>query len=392
MQIEWLIFFYIAVSLAMTLFDLGFAAFEHTRDNGFKRRTQRTALLLLEEITLNAEFPTPRHKHTLERKMRALAGLESFDLCMESLRSMDEEKAERYLLGISDVFERLVEHYQARKPVNQAYFSYILRRWYRLRPASPKVVGMLVRFLEGSVVYVRQNAFEAIARLDDAALLVRAVRLIDGNASFHHPKLITETLLAFEGDRDALADDLSALLDELSPETQGAVINFLRMRRRGERAWLLAKMTDGRANQEVRIACVRYFMTNPWEEARRPLLGLVSSQDGGEWEFASVAASALAAYPGADTVEALKGALGSPVWHVRFNAAKSLYDLGVDPVVDLVDVLAGPDRFAREMVAYRWSLEGHELALGAAPGNPPGPGLLPSEPPATCVLGTVGAS
>lgn len=357
MQVEWLIFFYIGVSVAMAFFDLGFAAFEHTRDVLFKRETQRMALSLNEEIVLNAKFPTAKHKHRLTQRLKRLPALEAFDLTMQQFRGLDEENAEMYLLGIGDVFERLALFYQQKKPLNKAYYAYILKRWYRTRPASPAIVHTLMLFVEQGTVFLRQNAFEALAQLEDVDVVVRAIKLLDDNSAFHHPKLITETVLIFAGDKDALADALAADLDDFSPATQCAIINFLRMRHRGDRAHLLETMKDDQIDREIRLACVRYFMTNPWSQAESVLRTFAQESDSGEWEYASVAASALAAYPGPETIELLKGLLTSPVWYVRYNAAKSLYDLGATLEADLADVLEGDDRYAREMVQYRWDFE-----------------------------------
>ena len=48
----------------------------------------------------------------------------------------------------------------------------------------------------------------------------------------------------------------------------------------------------------------------------------------------------------------LKQALHCANWYVRFNASQSLNDLQV-PYLDLVDILNGSDRYAREMMLYR---------------------------------------
>lgn len=358
MQIEWLIFFYIGVSVAMAFFDLGFAAFEHTRDNNFKKKTQRMALALSEEIVLNADFPTQRHKRKLEKSMRRLPGLESFDLTLGHMRALNDEHATTYLLGISDVFDRLARYYLQKKPLNQAYYAYILKRWYRTRPASPTVVSTLIHFAEEGSIFLRQNAFEALAQLEDAEVMIRAIKVLDGSDDFHHPKLITETILGFSGDKDALADALALELDNFSPAAQGAVINFLRMCRRGDWKRILALMEDEQTDHEVRIACMRYFMTNPREEAAAPLRAFAERENAGEWEYISVATAALVSYPDEETKSLLKRLLSSPLWYVRFNAAKSLYDLGVVPEAELADVMEGDDRYAREMIAYRWELEG----------------------------------
>lgn len=129
------------------------------------------------------------------------------------------------------------------------------------------------------------------------------------------------------------------------------------MKSAGSPKHLLVLMGDARTDREVRLACVRYFMRNPHPCALPIIEGFARSADPAAWEFAAVSAMALASYPGATTVELLKGLLSSRNWFVRFNSAKSLHSLGCTLEGDLADVMAGPDRFAREMLAYRWQLE-----------------------------------
>ncbi len=70
------------------------------------------------------------------------------------------------------------------------------------------------------------------------------------------------------------------------------------------------------------------------------------------WEYTTVSVSALARYPGEATVAALKEALHSSNWYVRYDAAIGLQALHVD-YMDLMDVITGNDRYAREMMVYR---------------------------------------
>ena len=65
-----------------------------------------------------------------------------------------------------------------------------------------------------------------------------------------------------------------------------------------------------------------------------------------------MAASALKDYKGEDVTSALKSALYSSNWYVRYNAAVSLEASGLS-YTELIDVMAGKDRYAREMLEYR---------------------------------------
>ena len=71
-----------------------------------------------------------------------------------------------------------------------------------------------------------------------------------------------------------------------------------------------------------------------------------------KWEWAAAAATALAAYEGEAVVEVLMTAVHSTNWYVRYNASESLQAHHLE-YSDLLAVVGGQDRYAREMVMYR---------------------------------------
>ncbi|EJW93539.1 hypothetical protein EVA_18353, partial [gut metagenome] len=74
------------------------------------------------------------------------------------------------------------------------------------------------------------------------------------------------------------------------------------------------------------------------------------------WEYAAISATALSNYPGEQTIKALKGAMNNPSWYIRLNAAKSLESFHLT-YQDLIDVMDGKDRYAREILQYQMDLE-----------------------------------
>ena len=321
MKIEWLIAFYLFISVMMIAFNFGYLAYEKLHAKRFDARTKRLAELLGDEIERNAAFPTEEHKRTLERAMRRMAGMESFDLTMGHLLEQDPAKSERYLHGIATVFDHLTYHFAKKDDLHCAYFAYIVKRWYRERPAGNTVEQALLRYGE-----------------------------------FHSPKLITEAALAFAGEATELEAELKERVGRFSPHTVAALVNYLRMAGLGDPDVILALMRDEREDLEVRLACIRYFMRRHWPAAEADLLKLASDNDPARWEYRAIAATALSNYPGMEAVEALKGCLSSPSWFVRNNAAKTLYDYGL-ALDDLADVMNGPDAYARDMLAYHWELK-----------------------------------
>ena len=210
MKIEWLIAFYLFVSVSMIAFNFGFLAYERVRTKRFGTKTARMALMLDNEIERDAAFPTEAHKRMLERKMRSLAGMESFDLTMGHLQERDAAKSESYLRGIASVFDHLTYHFSKKDDLHRAYFAYVVKRWCRARPVGDTVEQALLRYVREGTFYTRQNALEALAQVGGVQALAEAISLLERDGDFHSPKLVTEAALAFRGDASALGAELEA--------------------------------------------------------------------------------------------------------------------------------------------------------------------------------------
>lgn len=358
MKIEYLIFFYMTVSILMGAFELCFLLYERLRDKAFEARSKRMSAVLGREIEENANFPTEEHRRIILKRMKRLAGLESFDLSMEQLQQNDPKKSEKYLLGISSVFEYLIRYFANKSDLHKAYFAYIVRYWYRQSPASNNIVAGLLKYVSEGSLYARQNALEALAQVGTAKALVEALVILENYVDFHHPKLITETTMAFRGSTEELTAELERRFQEFKPAMQVAIINYMRMRGGGNPELYFMLLQDDEENAEVRLACIRYFMRYPDERVAPILVAMALSEDAGSWEFASVAVSALASYLNDETIDALVSCLSSPLWYVRFNAAKTLYDAGLSlegPRLTLL--MERGERYAVDMLRYRWEIE-----------------------------------
>lgn len=109
-------------------------------------------------------------------------------------------------------------------------------------------------------------------------------------------------------------------------------------------------------DDEIRFSCIRYFGKYPYEPAYPILLSFADCPQDQRWEYAAIAATALASYPGEHTVEVLKKALNSSNWYIRFNAAQSLERFQLT-YLELSDVMESGDRYAREILQYRMDMK-----------------------------------
>lgn len=381
MMPEYVILYFMAICLLMIGFNIAFVLAERARARWEERRVEDLSQRfvstgVLADAVSGADAPSDApapsgsahpardcsldeaHRDEIVSMCTRLMGMEALDRALDKAEEANPGCIDAISPCISGALEFLAHGGSERSDLKRAFFAYLVRRWYRRRPARESVIYCLQRDLLSSSLYVRQNAFEALAHVAPAAEVAHALDLIDGGDGAHNPRLVTETLLAVTGDVSMLAHALDRHLEMYRPQTAAAVINFMRMRGVGDAPHLLAIMADDACDRETRLACVRYFMRRPHREALPVLLRFCSIEDPSKWEFVAVAAMALSAYPGEASVRTLKALLTSASWFVRFNAAKSLYDLGCTLDGDLVDVLEAGDRYASDMLVYRWQLEG----------------------------------
>ena len=377
MKIEWVIFFLMAVCLCMIGFNLVFALWERLREKTGRLRAGYLCTQLATAIERCGTAGMGTHLRRLSKLLTRLSWLEAYDRALEQRRAQGQQQLEGYLAAASPLYLMLLPAYKGKDDLHRAFYCNMVEKWYLCRPADPVLVSALLAFAQRGSFYPRQNALEALSAVGGPADLATAFAAADRTQEFHHPKLLTEIALSFPGDADCLAAELAERFAGMSPSAQVAAVNFMRMSgavaspgscrgeggacragsREAQEAWLMGLLADSSQDRELRLACMRWLGAFPSENSFALVLGFARDAGEGAWEFAAVACSVLASYPSPATVEVLKGCLSSRVWHVRNNAAASLYALGASLEDDLADVLEGDDSYARDMLLARWERE-----------------------------------
>ena len=67
-----------------------------------------------------------------------------------------------------------------------------------------------------------------------------------------------------------------------------------------------ALLNDPAQDDEVRFACLRYLGRYPYPPAYADLLRYATPSENARWEYAAIASSVLASYPGAETAAVLE--------------------------------------------------------------------------------------
>ncbi len=364
MNVETLIYAYLAICTCMIAFNCACVVVFRRQDRALRQRSSRLEEAVAEQIRrVQAGEPVEdNHEELLRKKLPHTRNLMAFDGTMERLVEQSPGDAWAYIQEIRPVFTFLAMENRYHSPMKLAYFAYVLRK-YRIVQGTPAptVMELLLRLLEEPSLYCRENALQAIYSTEDCGYVLRALRAVDESGRFHHAKLLTDGLLAFSGDRQELAGALWADFDSFSVSMRVVILDFIRFGGVERKEELLHLLADSRQDDEIRFSCIRYFGRYPYEPAYPLLISFVERPGDRRWEYAAIAATALGAYPGERTIGVLKKALNSSSWYVRFNAAKSLEGFQLT-YLELSDVMESGDRYAREILQYQMDMENAKQA------------------------------
>lgn len=362
MFVQILIYVYLGICAGMILFNIATALLSRRREHRSFRDGIRLELTVSRELDRLAETGavSERHLRFMERRLRRVNGMAAFDAALERLCVRRPELTRSYLTALNGVTITLAEDYCRRDEIAAAYFPYIIKKYQLLGGADDAPLKeVLLKLLNEPSIYCRENAMQALYTSGDAQIIVRALRIIDASSLYYNTKLLADGLLNFNGDKTQFAEALWAAFEDFKVWMQVTILNYFRFSSGAHCERVLALLNDGARDDELRFSCLRYLGRYPYPPAYADLLRYATPSENARWEYAAIASSVLASYPGAETAAVLKRNLYHPNWYIRFNASKSLEQLGFG-YRDLIDVIEGNDRYASEILRYRFDMHALE--------------------------------
>lgn len=356
MEVENLIYAYLLICCSMILFNCACIVIFKRSDQQTDKKSKNFEKQINKQINLMQAGQSIEAKHQayLSKKLNKVGNLIAFDETIERLYDKDAQTCRAYLIAIFPVFLTLARKYAQKDSIESAYFPYMLKRFHILQEHSfEALMDILMELLSKKSLYCRENALQAIYSSGQCLYVVKALKIIDQNGYFHHSKLISDGLLEFAGDHEQLANALWQSFDDFSVAMKVSLLNYLRFGNSHCAKEMMELLEDETQDDEIRFACIRYLGKYHYEPAHEILLNLAENKQQQRFEYPAIASSALALYPATKTIAVLKQNLYSPNWYIRFNASSSLEQLGVS-YADLMDVFDGNDRYAREILQYRF--------------------------------------
>jgi len=335
------------------------------------RNTDRWAKEIKIQLEQDEYELNPKHEKNLRRYLRNVEQLIAYSNALGRIKNEDYAAAlDRYMVKLveNDVFVYLTADYRDRRTQERAYLAFFISQYPQVAKNSDGIssgtVDNMVSYIEDSDIYCRVNVLKALSHVGDMYGVANVLQFFSERRYFIHHKLLADELLCFVGNKEDLAKRLWSNHRIWNPNIMLGVVNFITMCSGAFDEEFLPVLKNPSANVEIRLAIMRYYRKNIYSQVHPILLEYLSQTE--NYDFAIVAAFVLDAYPSPVTTAALKAALESDKWHVRYNAITSLVNLG-EYSEDMVNELIEHDNDALQILQYKLEhAGGKEIRVGGA--------------------------
>ncbi len=356
MRVESIIYIYGAVCVSMIVFNIVYNIILKQSESSLKKRCERIKKQIevqFDYIKTNGSIEQ-NHLHYMEHSLSRVSNLIAFErVIKDAINNGHEEEVNKYIGQMHSVSLYLAMVYSRRENMQAGYFTYFLSN-YAVKKQMPidSLQDILLSYVKKDNLYCRINALSALYNIGNIEHIISALKIQDDGVIYLNQKILTEGLLSYTGNYHKLIESLWKNFDSFSEHTKLAVLNYIRFKTGDYKEKMLEIMLNKNAEKEIRLSAIRYFGKYYYEPSLKYILDFVYNDDPSMWEYATVAVSSLEKYSGDEVIKALKKAIQSPNWYIRYQAAQSLdaHNLNYNALFDIIN---GSDRYAREMMTYR---------------------------------------
>lgn len=354
LDVKLLIYVYMGICVSLLIFNLCYIFVDAA--NGRQAQNPGRSFLRLQRrvqsFARTGQIAAKEHRQN-QRVLLSVKRLERFHWSVEKMRREMPKEMEAYLAACEGDFRSLALVYQKKDELQKAYFARILELYGIGQDEHyDELKKILVEMACSTSVYTRENALRVLYHSGSTEAVIRAFLQMSRRGVFHYGKLLTDGLLSFCGDQEALVWELWKCRNQLSSDYVLAVMQFIRMSQGGYEEEFCNFLQEENVDLELRLEALRYFRRYHHPPVYPLLLRLMNGSGEYGWEYQAVTALTLVNYPCAKTEAVLKAALCHRNWYVRYNAAASLVTAFGTDEARFVDVLGGDDRYAKEILGY----------------------------------------
>ncbi|MDO4530419.1 MAG: HEAT repeat domain-containing protein, partial [Bacillota bacterium] len=315
---------YIIVCVALLLFDIGFLMLKNSKnqrlndkDDAFKSKLYRAIQEYRDTGSYSEAF-----LQELAKELEKTVHLVSLQDILEEQTDI-QASFRSILYDLIDVYRKKPEH-------EQAFYTYVISALdYSEEKPYSHFSSKFMQFLQSKSLYTFTNAMEAIYNFGEVYLMVQALDVLNQRRGFYHQKLLTDGLLTFKGDFEALNQALLQNFAGYEVHIKECLLDYFRMQGCDAKALCLHLIGEDQPDGEVKYHAMRYFQKFPCEEAKEIFLQVLQDKESG-WIRQMLAIQGLQRYEDSDVYALVKQKVTCRDWYVRNNAVELLYKKGLN--------------------------------------------------------------
>lgn len=347
---ENILYLYLIIFLSVLGFDIACIVARKANEKRLEKLKQKMIVFLLHN---QKNFHNLKFQKKLIHKLKKI---NYFIVFTNIMKEMPKESQRNCLKCLKYTFLKILPHYKKQEVIRQTYFVHFLKEHpYIYSDNKNEIINYLLKCTTESSIYLRENALNALYVVGNVEYIKEAFSKMNYLNIQHHHKLITDGLLKFQENKEELSKMLMQELDNYQENYQIACINYFNYKKIDCKKYIYEKLSNESTPKEVRLACIRYFKNNLYEEVV-PLLYQLLQSNKKNWEYAAVAASTLASYKSKETTKQLITSLTSYNWYIRNNAAMSLTISNNEDILNFI-LQNITDKYAQDALAYQMKLK-----------------------------------
>jgi len=338
---------FMIICISLMIFNFVIIYYGQGRDTPSVSKIKKLkAILCWESVLMFGAGPS--HEKVLLKKLSNVADLVAYSDTLKRLKNNSPETYRDYIHNKYSTFQKLADIYSRKHSIERACYADFVSNFPEVAGMNKQMLDTLISYIYGSGVHCRVNVLRALCSIGSVSGVANALQVISDSSLFIHDQILTNELLNFKGDKEILGDRLWDEGRHWNDNVTVSVVQFITSVSDYYGETFMPVLQNSSTSTEVRAAIIRYYGEHIYEPARPVLIDFIINST--DVNLAIEAASALALYPAPDTIAALKGALSSSDWHVRYNASNTLVRL--KPKTQLLEILQGESNYAREIVDY----------------------------------------
>lgn len=350
-DIKVLMYIYLFICFSLLIYNIGYIInlkIEKRKQYKHCLFWQNKIQLQLNYLKVHQQIEDTHHK-LLTKKLIKTKELLAFIEALEILKK--EQLFNIYIENIYTDWQFLALKYAKKDNMNKAFFAYVIATY---PPVSKNdfslIIQILLSYFNNSTIYCRENVLNALYALGNVQAVENALQMINDNHWFHHQKLLADGLAKFNGDKEKLMAKLWSHLNDWDENIMISIIQFINQCDGPYQETFLPVLQSDHTQLEIRLAIIRYYRRHIHPPVKTVLQAFLDDPKINE-SILIVSTFAIDQYKDEKTILLLKKCLHHHNWYIRYNAARSLFNLHIS-LESLHDILTGKDRFAKEIIEY----------------------------------------